>query len=366
MSFANKVAKLKTFYQDCGTTEAERCGKFVQNMRDLLAEKDGKSKMVPEDFSIKEIYEAVHPSAFPIVTGELISKKVMKAYEMASGIGDQLVDTFKSNLMVDRIVGFSTGGTIEKVEKGGPYQHTGVIEEKWAQAIGSKYGKILDIHEETLLFDQTGNILRQAGKIGEDAAIYREKMIINMVQDIAGYYAWYVGSADGTATRTAIYGTGTTAPHRRSNQITNALVNHTDINAAVTLLGLQVDEKLDPIVVTPKILLVPVALQMVAMQVVGSTVILGGANAEPNPWAGKYKVLSSPYLDAQSSIAWYLGDFKKQFIWKEVIPLQVLTRRDDKNEAAWERDVKAQFKVRFYGDAKATDCPYVCKSTGAV
>lgn len=371
MSFENKVTKMRDIYQSLGSTEPER----IQGMYGLIDDavdgtpdvNNGKPTMRVEDFSIKEIHEAVHPTAFPLVTGKLLSKKIMQAYKDAPTIGDELVETFTSKLMIDRIPGFSTGGAIEQVGPGAPYQHTGVIEEKWVQIVGEKYGKILDITEETLMFDQTGQIIRRAGRIGRDAAIYREKMIMNTIQDITGYYAWYVGSTDAASvTRTAIYSTSTTAPHRTSNQITNALVNHTDINAANILFGLMVDEKGDPIVVNPKILLVPIALDMVANSIYRSTVLIGGANAQPNPFSGRFQVKTSPYLDAQSTIIWYLGDFKAQFVWKEVIPLQVITRRDDKNDMAWERDIKAQFKVRFYGDCKSTDYCNVVKSTGAV
>jgi len=368
MSFANKVTKMKDVYEGFGRTEPERIRGMCRKMGELMASKgDEKPRMRPEDFSIKEIYEAVHPTAFPLVTGKLLSKKMLDAYAAAPTIGDQLVETFTSKLILDRIPGFSTGGAIEEVNPGANYQHTGVIEEKWAQVKGKKYGKILDITEETLMFDQTGQIIRRAGMIGRDAAVYREKMILNTVQDITGYLAWYHGDADAEgATRVAVYSTSTTAPHRTSNQITNALVNHTDINAAVILLGLMTDERGDPITVGPKILLVPLALDMVANSIYKSTVLIGGANAQPNPFSGRFKVLSSPYLDAQSSTIWYLGDFKSQFVWKEVIPLQVLTRKDNKNDMAWERDIKAQFKIRFYGDCNATDYCHVVKSEGSV
>jgi len=369
MSVANKVGKMRDIYLNFGKTEPERIIGMCRKMDELMTSKDGKlpPAMRPEDFSIKEIFEAVHPSAFPLITGKLLSKKVLDAYKDAPVIGDQLVETMTSKLMVDRIPGLSTGGAIEKVEPGGPYQHTGYIEEKWVQIVGDKYGKILDITEEALMFDQTGMILRRAGQIGHDAAVYREKMILNTVQDITGYKAWYVGSADAeSVTQTNLYSTSTTAPHRTVNLITNALVNHTDINAAVLLFGKMVDEKNDPIVVTPRILLVPLALLMVAEQIYKSSVIIGGANAQPNPYAGKFPPIASPYLDAQSATTWYIGDFKHQFVWKEVIPLQVLTRNDNENDMAWERDIKAQYKIRFYGDCKATDYCYVVKSDGSV
>jgi len=359
---------MKDVYEGFGKTEPERIRGMGRKMDELMASKgDEKPRMRPEDFSIKEIYEAVHPTAFPLVTGKLLSKKMLDAYTAAPTIGDQLVETFTSKLIIDRLPGFSTGGAIHEVNPGAAYQHTGVIEEKWVQIVGKKYGKILDITEETLMFDQTGQIIRRAGQIGKDAAVYREKMILYTVQDHTGYRAWYPGSSDAeSASQDDVYDATTTAPHRTSNLITNALVNHTDINAAVILLGKMVDEKGDPILVGAKILLVPLALDMVANTIYKSTVIIGGANAQPNPFSGRFRVLSSPYLDVVSSTAWFLGDFKSMFVWKEVIPLQVLTRKDNKNDMAWERDIKAQFKIRFYGDCKAVDYCHTVKSTGTV
>jgi len=370
MSFENKVAKMRDFYMKGGRTEPERIATLCRKMDDLLnAKPNEKPRMIPEDFSIQEIHQAVHPSAFPLVTGKLISKKMMDAYELADTIGDQLVETMPSNLLIDRVPGFKVGGAINPVLPGGPYQHTGYLEEKWVQIAGQKYGKILDITWEIIKFDQTGSILRIAGKIGEGAKMYRERLILNTIQDITGYKKWLVGSADAeSVTQTDLYSTSTTSPHRTSNLITNALVNHDDINAAVVLFGLLVDdsEQSEPIVVTPKILLVPVALDMRANMIYKSTVLIGGANAQPNPYAGKFTPKSSPFLDAQSTTAWYLGDFRKQFVWKEVIPIQVLTRMDEENDMAWERDVKAQYKIRFYGECAATDYCYVVKSSGTV
>ncbi len=80
----------------------------------------------------------------------------------------------------------------------------------------------------------------------------------------------------------------------------------------------------------------------------------------------QFTVLDHPDLDAQSSTAWYLGDFKKQFVEKVIIPPQVLTRKyGDNNEDAWRKDIVASVKVRYDSKFGAVDYAFVGKSTGA-
>ncbi len=325
---------------------------FIRKLNEIL--EGDKPLAKPEDFSIKELYEAVDSTAFPVIAGTLISKKIMDSFTARAKVGDLLVDTFTSKLSIDKIPGVYEEGTMKKVGQGMPYEHIGNIQEKWVQIEGDKYGKMLDITEEALLFDQTGLILRQAAMIGEGAAEFREKHILNTVQDITGYRAYYPSGVV-----TDLYSVA------HDNTIANALEDHTDLDAAFIKLGGMTRENGDPIDVQADTILVPIALFTAASRLYKSTVIVGGANAEPNPFSGKFNPVSSPYLDAQSTTAWYLGNFKKQFVWKSVIPLQVLTRKDTTNEAAWERDVIAQYKVRYYGECGAVDYRFVIKSTGA-
>jgi len=118
---------------------------------------------------------------------------------------------------------------------------------------------------------------------------------------------------------------------------------------------------------------VPKALETVAKRLINNSLLpasrLGltgvvDSQNEANPFAGAYTVLSSPYLDMVSTSHWYLGDFKAQFLEKVVYPLQVLTRMDAKNDPAWERDIKAQYKVRYWEQPGAVDYKYVVKSRG--
>ena len=86
-----------------------------------------------------------------------------------------------------------------------------------------------------------------------------------------------------------------------------------------------------------------------------------------NPLHGTLDVLSSPFIDEQGGAAlvdWYLGDFRRQFVWTEIWPVQALLQRAE-SEAAFERDVVLRVKARYYGGLSAIDTVFVTKVDGA-
>jgi len=374
MSFENKVGKLKEVISNSGGFD-----KFMATMLPKLidAKKDEKPLMKPEDFSLKELYEAVNTSQFPIITGELLSKKVMQGFNEYPGIADQLVTKFTSKLKTDTIPGAFLKGDLEDIPEGGGYPHSGDIEEFYVTIGGAKRGEILDITDEAIRFDQTGLIMLKASKFGQRAAKDREKSVIYTIMDATvdgkNYYAYYPAG-----TRTALFrssngtSSGVGGGVLYANQITNVLAEYTDLDAAEALFTLIMDENADPIDVMSSnmILLTSRSLKGTASRLTRNQVLpaISGTSIgmrEDNPYY-QLKTLFSPWIDkGNSGLFWYYGDFKRQYLEKVVIPLQILTRKDDKNEAAWERDVIAQYKVRRFSKVGSIDHRYVVESTGA-
>lgn len=343
-----------------------------------LADDDPKH-LTPENFSFRELAEglggdtvpysdepifseAVTASQFATIVGTLLSKIVMDAYQEQSKIGDQLVTKFMSTQETDKVPGGYLEGTLADVDEHGEYPHVADVKEKYVEISHQKRGLILDVTDEAVRFDRTGIVMDRAAQLGRRMARDRELRIVNTIQDLAGYLAWYPsGSNEGLYANAAA-----TASHTYDNLVTDVLADYTDITTLYNLLRLMKDENADPIVIDPKILLVPVALEITANRIIVNDVLPGGTNNERNPFANRFKVLSTPDLDTQSSTAWYLGDFKKQFKEKVVIPPQVAQRRyGDNNEDAWRRDIVASYKVRYDSMIGAVDYCYVGKSTGA-
>ena len=95
-----------------------------------------------------------------------------------------------------------------------------------------------------------------------------------------------------------------------------------------------------------------------------ATVITAGVARQLVPGL---RAVSSPFLDAaqgadqwDDASDWLIGDFKRQFIYKEIWPLQTF-RAPAQNDEDFERDIVARFKVREYGDVQATDHRLVVK-----
>ena len=185
---------------------------------------------------------------------------------------------------------------------------------------------------------------------------------MKLIQDVTSFKAWYPSGSQEDLYQNA----AGSATHTYDNLVTDVLTDYTDINALWTLMRLMKDENGDPIDIRPTQLLVPVTLSVTARNIINNTFIFAGTvQGIANPFANAFTVIDHPDLDAQSTTAWYLGDFKRQFLEKVVIPPQVVTRgMSDNNEDGWRKDIVASWKVRYDSLVRATDYVFVGKSTG--
>ena len=98
-----------------------------------------------------------------------------------------------------------------------------------------------------------------------------------------------------------------------------------------------------------------VAVVFAALLVTVGTVAAAPGNAPVNVGA------DDQYDDASD---WFLGDFRSQFLYKEIWPLQTF-RAPAQNDEQFERDIVARFKVREYGDINAVEERLVIKGDAA-
>jgi hypothetical protein len=387
---------------------------FYESLRSLLDE----GELKPHDFSLRQLWEAcvgpthltlpshaarqrvyvtdvgqlaaLHSEAdlgtnlFQTITGALISRRVIDAYNQTDGfIGDQLVTVEPSAVKNEKIAGFTALQGPKEVLEGMPYEEAS-FGDKYVTTVESKKGRILSITEEAIHFDQTGELLRRAARIGEATRLEREKTIVRGVVD-ADYAASTSGVYRPNGTLEPLYptngsnynyvGAGNTASGSPYNAAV-ALEDWTDIDFIRRYHATQVKddrhgpETGEPIVWMPRILLVPKAKELTALRIVTATSIIMATGDDTqrtefrNPFGGVYTVLASPFLDALSADDWYLGDFRRQFIWKEIWPVQVFRQTRD-GDADFDRDVVARYKVRYYGGINALDEKYVVKVDGA-
>lgn len=352
----------------------------INNAVNLIYESLQTDKKAPEDFSIKELWdwfvrdesgnqitpepgyigqqlnESVDPSAFPVITRELISKKMIGAYTTAPGVADLLVEKFKSKLEVDTISGFTGTGNPKKLMPGQEYEHI-ALSDKFVNVGYTKYGRRIDLTEEAVLFDQTGKLLQAAQDIGEGAKYYKEFLILNGVQDIDSA----VYRPNGVATQ--IYAGDTLITG-------NALANETDVdNAWDGLVDIAVgdDQNARKLMLQANLVcLIPSKLTSTGWKIFASQNLPVSTDRGDNPWGQtaqaqlnrRVKLLVSPLLDVNSKSTWYFGNFKKQFVWKETFPFSMVSIPGNPL-----KDIVRVFKTRFAGEVTAIDNKWVNKST---
>jgi hypothetical protein len=394
--------------------ESEGAAGFYHKVVDLLNEK----RLAPDDISYYELAEAcgvlprlrslresrlfdgpmsspqaaaemlresnpgVSSHLFQVVTGELIGRKVIEGYEDDSGfIGDRLVSVIPSRYRNTRIAGFRALAGPTEVAEGHPYEES-TFEEKFVTSQESKQGRILSINEELIAFDQTGEINRRAMALGYYLRQERERTIIRGVTDAdaaAGQYVYRPAgegkglyAADGSH-RNYVGAGNTTSP---SFNAAVPLQDWTDIEEILHYRATEVrDDRIDgtqrPVVAPARQLLTAERLRGTARSIVQSTEILvdspDGKTKVANPVHNMVEMLSSPFIDEQGGAAatdWYLGDFRRQFIWTEIWPVQTFLQRAD-SSAAFDRDVVLRVKARYFGGLSAVDTAFVTKVSGA-
>ena len=332
-------------------------------IRESLSEK----KIRPEDFSLREIWEAceqgrsvmeaVSSDMFPKITGELINSKIIDAYNITATIGDMLVTTVPSKMEVETVAGFDAVESPEEVQQGREYEDS-TVGEKYVTIRNQKFGRLLSVTEEMIYFDKTGQILARGARIGEKAALYKEKLIVEGVQDVNSN----VFNPSGVAAafyRTAASGT------LRINSVAATPFGESGMKAFEKVQQNMTDENGDPVLLNPAntYVLVPVDLWVEARQLARTVKVPEGNENADNVFKGTFTPLTSYYISAQSTTVWYAGDFRQDFWWSEVWPLQVMTAKPG-HEAEFRRDVKSIHKVRFYGAIGAVSSSHAFKFTG--
>jgi hypothetical protein len=357
---------------------AEACGVLPQ-LRRLQEWSPGGT---PVTALLREAGPGVSTSLFQVVTGELIGRKVIEGYEDDAGfIGDKLVTVMPSRLRNARIAGFRALSGPAEVSEGHPYEES-TFEEKFITTAESKQGRVLSINEELIAFDQTGEINRRANALGFYLRQERERTIVRAVTDADAGTGRFVYRPNGT--RAALYASN--GSHRNWVGVGNTtspafdaavpLDDWTDVDHVLNYRATEVkDDRIDgtarPIMAPVRQMLVPERLRGTARSLLHSTEITVTTDDQEtrfaNPLLGLAEVLSSPFIDEQGGAAlhdWYLGDFRRQFVWTEIWPVQTFLQKAD-SEAAFDRDVVLRVKVRYYGGVSAVDTVFVTKVDGA-
>lgn len=312
-----------------------------------------------------ELAETITAAAMPVLTGKLLHGVFIAGYESLTNMVMPLVQEVTSTRSKETIGGLSAHDNLQLTREATPFQHS-QPSEKYSEIANHKFGLIVDLTKEAVVEDRTGQIVATARDIGVKGGTHQHAYIIEKVTDVAI-------TATGEAANTSLRINGSTRTmyandhsswdvQTNDNLAASSALGSTGLKTARTLLGLMKDEKGDPIIVIPRFLLVPVELEVTALEQMGSQQKPGTGNNEINAFRNAYTIISSPILDATLGTTWYLGDPSRQ------TRLQWYDRpRTDTMGAsaqmAFNSDIVSQFKFHYHAGVGCTDYRYVVKAT---
>lgn len=353
------------------------------NLRESLE----KGELRPENFSVKDLFIALHESgeelvhligsqrsggqnlmeaaqgvdtgAFTGIIGQIVFNKIKEAYADPEFLWPDLCETMTTQFLDgERIPGIGRiGDKAEIVDEGASYPLVGLNEEFIDTPPTRKRGFIVPVTREIIVADRTGILLKAAGETGRWCGLNKEKRVLDVVTGVVNNYKRNL-----TATNTYL-----TSGAYINTQTGNALDTSGNEWRALEKADLLFDAITDPntgepIIVAPDALIVPTALKRTAERILNATGIVtvdNRANAgtirteSPSPYSGKgIKVLSSPYVKARSGSAtkWFYGVPKRAFLYVQVWDIETLQAASN-SELEFTQDIWMRYKVSERGVA---------------
>lgn len=362
---AVKERKLERFVEQMGQIFADPTVSLsdfsVRHLFEALV--DGGSQVVQLHFNNANggyrMFEAdsVNTSLFANIMGQWLYNAVLRAYMMPELIGDRLVRKISSVERTERIPGVKAiGDQVEIVDEGKPYPRA-VTSERWIETPPTiKRGLMVDITKETVFFDKTGLVMNECSGIGKYIAINRERRILDVVTGISTVYR-----RNGSAA-VATYGSDNT-------KTSNALVDWTSVDASEQKFAAMVDPDTgEPIVTTPKQVIVPPALKQTAKRIknasmTGTTTSSRETRVDGTSVENDFEILCNQYVKERTSsdTTWFHGDFPEGFVYMENWPLTV--EAESNGAMAFDRDIVQRYKASERGAAGVTERLNGCKNT---
>lgn len=383
----NHGVNLKQLYASEG---AEAC---CDKLKTALVQGELKA----EDFSLREIAEAfcgpdwvkaltphgsgdqlvtaaeapVDQTAFSNITGQIVYSKVLAGYNEADGgLFDRLCTVQPTVFDGEKIPGM--GGIKDEefeVPAGKEFPETGFGEDYQETPRTTKRGERISILKETVFFDRTGQVLRQAQGIGKRQATGRLKRLLKVVIGSVNNYKW----------RGTSYNTFLTSGNWINKVASHTIADYTDFEDLELLWADMTDPDTgNPIDLAPSLdVLVTPRLKHTVRRILNSTEVDFGDNTDAtkpvtkgaNPLEGwnqpivsrfLYQLLQSELSFSSSNAGGTLiaGDFKQAFWYMQNWPITVI-QAPPNNPAEFERDVVAAWRCSERGVPAVANPRYV-------
>ncbi len=345
----------------------------LQDLAIATLGKEAYADMATSGDSFAKLREAVDPvnlSAFTNITQLLVLEAGLQTYQAPELVGSSLVT--EETARTDRVRKAATSPVNDDaqiVKEGEEFPNVKFGEDYQDLPSSEKRGLKFGITKEMIFFDQTGDAMSSAQRVGEILGKNKDKRILRVVLGLDNNY-----NRNGVASNTYL-----TTGNRINSIDSNPLVDWRDlddVNALFTNMKDDRTDKPEPIMVVPDTLIVSPFKEMTARSILtatevrtqpsGSSTTTISASPAARLTAG-LRVVTSQWLDwllvneggvsaANARNYWYMGNPRKAFRYRTLFPFAMI-QANSNDTAEFERDIVMQFRGSERGVAYV-DAPW--------
>ncbi|RIK80194.1 MAG: hypothetical protein DCC68_11575 [Planctomycetota bacterium] len=242
------------------------------------------------------IQAAFSTSELSGIVGNVANKALQAAFQAAPSVADRITAAKShTNFHAHTVYSMVLNGDLQPVGPDGELKHLSLSEESRTRQLDTR-GAVLSITRKDIINDSLNAFAENAIGMGRKAVMSREKALFT--------------SLNATGNGASFF---TTA---RANYFEGApsALSLSSISTAVQMFRDLKGPDGDPIMIEPRLLLVPTALETTAREAMTSQFVLGpttGKTPNVNIWQNAFTPITSPWLSntnlsGASSTAWYL------------------------------------------------------------
>jgi len=311
-----------------GASDIKRAFKIAEQFSNMQ-EAEG-SVVLPSQFA--------NISAFTDTVSGLVDALTLEAYLSPEFIGDQLFETQEARVNGGYAIGMGNdgkGGDADLLD-GQAYPTVGLKESKVHIPDNQRHGSVIQINEKVFLYDLTGQVQEMAAAAGYSTRRNKEVRQADVALGITNTY-----ERDGVSTNTYITTAGT-VPNNYINSSTNVLTDWNAIDRAWQVMSANTDPLTGFEISIPlegaQILVMPqrrfatqtiLQSEWVRQITNSSNEIRQGGMPLPNltmipaTYIWYNRLIASGVSTTNAPQRWGMGNFKKAFKYRSVIPFQV-------------------------------------------
>ncbi|AMV26112.1 hypothetical protein VT84_17065 [Gemmata sp. SH-PL17] len=275
-------------------------------------------------------------SAFTDTVAGLVDALTMEAYTAPEFIGDSLMEVKQERVNGGKMIGVMNDGNVSgDLLDGEPFPTVGLKETYVEVPDNQRYGNVIQINEKTFIYDRTDMLESACKNAGTAVARNKEVRQADCVLGVTNTY-----SRDGNAANTYLAAAGE-IPNNYVNSSTNELTNYASIDTGFQILEGNTDPGtgFEITVPAPQLLVMP-QRQMNLESVLYPEFIRRATDAGStltqtqrslirpiNPvilsriWYNR--LIAAGVSTTNAPARWYMGDPKRAFRYRQIIPFQV-------------------------------------------